>query len=276
MNLRQTLASLQPALPALEARVLLCHVLEKNASWLLAHPELEFPPEKQSMLNSVVQRFQHGEPLPYILGHWEFYGLDFDVSPDVLIPRPETELLIETALAWAKTRPHPRLPLRCLDIGTGSGIIPVTLAAQLRDSEWTATDISPAALAVARQNAQKHQVDRRIRFIESDLFPVGEPLHYDLVTSNPPYIPSETMLGLEVYGKEPTLALDGGPDGLVVIRRLLAGLTGQMPSGGLVLIEIENRQGPAVTTLAHQHFPAAEIQIHQDLARHDRLLSIRA
>lgn len=289
MNLRQALAELQSTFPALEARVLLAHSLAKPAAWLLAHLEDEFPPEKLPALQGAARRLAAGEPLPYILGHWEFYGLDFDVLPDVLIPRPETELLIETALAWAQTQIQPQQPLRCLDIGTGSGCIPITLATRLPNAGFTATDISPAALAIARQNAQKHGVGERIRFVEADLFGdsvFGDSVFDDsnirisnteyLITSNPPYIPTETLRGLEVYGREPTLALDGGPDGLALIRRLLAGLTANHWQPGLLLVEIENRQGAAVAALAREHLPAADITIQKDLAGHDRLLVVRS
>ncbi len=260
-------------LPMLEWQVLLAHVTGKSRSWLLAHPEAALTPGQQAALEAATRQLQAGVPLPYILGHWEFFGLDFDVSPDVLIPRPETELLIETALAWARTHPPLGPAYRFIDIGTGSGIIPVTLALHVPQAEIVATDISPAALAIARRNARKHGLEERIRFIEVDLLPERlEP--FDILTANLPYIPTATLQTLEIFGREPTLALDGGPDGLQLIRRLLAQITAKKVSVRLILLEIEYRQGAAVNALARQHFPAADIQIKKDLAGHDRLAVI--
>lgn len=272
----------------LEMQVLLAHVTGRSRSWLLAHPEASLTPEQEKALETAARQLQTGVPLPYILGHWEFFGLDFEVSPNVLIPRPETELLIETALAWARTHPPLGSAYRFIDIGTGSGIIPVTLAVHVPSAEITATDISPAALAIARQNAEKHGVEERIRFLEADLLPDDRPLTMgdepmvsglsstvDILTANLPYIPSDTLQELDVFGKEPTLALDGGPDGLDLIRRLLAEITARQVTVGLILLEIENRQGAAVKALARQHFPAADIQIKKDLAGHDRLVIVQ-
>lgn len=263
----------------LEGQVLLAHVMGRSRSWLLAHPEVSLTPEQEQALETVVRQREAGVPLPYILGHWEFFGLDFNVSPEVLIPRPETELLIETALAWARTHPPLGPCYRFIDIGTGSGIIPVTLAVHVPSAEITAIDISPAALAVARQNAEKHGVEGRIRFIKADLleysiFNNSNTRIFDVLTANLPYIPTETLKTLEIFGKEPTLALDGGPDGLQLIRRLLDDITARTVSARLILLEIENRQGAAVEALARQHFPAADIEIKKDLAGHDRLAVI--
>lgn len=268
-------------LPPLERQVLLAHVTGKNRAWLLAHPEANLTPEQEKAFETAARQLEAGVPLPYILGHWEFFGLDFNVSPDALIPRPETELLIETALAWAKRHPPLETAYRFIDIGTGSGIIPVTLALHLPSAEILATDISPAALAIARQNAEKHGVAKRIRFLQANLlddsifeYSSSESSNtrtFDILTANLPYIPTETLKELDIFGKEPTLALDGGPDGLQLIRRLLAQITARKISARLILLEIENRQGPAVQALARQRFPAADIQIKKDLAGHDRL-----
>lgn len=268
-----------------ERQVLLAQVTGQSRAWLLSHAEVSLTPEQVAALETAQKRFDEGVPLPYILGHWEFFGLDFIVTPEVLIPRPETELLIETALHWVRANPKPAY--RFLDVGTGSGIIPITLAVHVPRAESLATDISPAALAVARRNAEKHGVAERITFIEADLLPNderlttnresvvdGSPLVVDLVTANLPYIPTETLKELEVFGKEPTLALDGGADGLDLIRRLLAGLTAKMAPGSCLLLEIENRQGLAVSALARETFPAAEVQVKKDLAGHDRLVVI--
>ena len=266
--------------PALDAQVLLAHVLGKNRAWVMAHPEAQLTPEQESALETAIAQRQAGTPLPYILGEWEFFGLDFEVTPDVLIPRPETELLIETALAWLRT--HPQHVYRFLDVGTGSGCIAVTLAVHVPRARIVATDISPAALAVAFGNAVKHGVEERIDFVEADLLPVdngqwttdGGLSTINLIAANLPYIPDETLIELDVYTHEPALALDGGPDGLDLIRRLLALIAGKMDAGSLVLFEIENRQGAAAHLLARAAFPNAEIFIKKDLAGHDRLLVI--
>ena len=295
--LREIAQHLPGETPVLDAQVLLAHILGKNRAWLLAHPEVQLTSPQADALETAIGQLQAGTPLPYILGEWEFFGLDFDVTPDVLIPRPETELLVETALAWLRT--HPQHVYRFLDVGTGSGCIAVTLAVHVPRARIVATDISPDALAVAFGNAVKHGVEERIDFVEADLLPVdGGPFDgaqggvstvygllstVNVLTANLPYIPTETLHGLDVYTHEPTLALDGGPDGLETIRRLLTLIAGQMeegsalndPSkGSLVLLEIENRQGLAVKALARAAFPAAEIFIKKDLAGNDRLVVI--
>lgn len=272
--------------PRLDAQVLLAHILRRDRSWVLAHPEATLTPEQENALQTDLRRLQAGTPLPYVLGHWEFFGLDFEVTPDVLIPRPETELLIENALEWVRTHPEP--VYRFIDVGSGSGCIPVSLAVHVPRAEILATDISPAALAVARRNAERHGVQDRITFVECDLLPAtidggrwtvdatvdGPPSTVQLVTANLPYIPSETVKGLQIARHEPLLALDGGPDGLVLIRRLLALLSPQMDTGQLVLLEIEASLGPAAQALAEAAFPAAIVRIQKDLAGHDRLVII--
>lgn len=289
-TLPREIASLLPGeTPALDAQVLLAHVTGQNRAWVLAHPEASLTPEQESAIETAIRQLQDGMPLPYVIGHWEFFGLDFDLTPDVLIPRPETELLVETALGWVRT--HPEAAYRFMDVGTGSGCIPVALAVHVPRATITATDISPAALAVAHRNAQKHGVEDRITFVECDLLPqtiddrpwtvnpdtstVYHPLStVNVFTANLPYIPTETLTGLDVYNREPTLALDGGSDGLDLIRRLLALLTAKTAKGSLILLEIEERQGAAVQALARAAFPNAEIQIKKDLAGIDRLAII--
>jgi release factor glutamine methyltransferase len=272
-------------LKTFEMQVLLAHVTGQSRAWLLSHPEASLTPEQEKTIETAKRRFGEGVPLPYILGHWEFFGLDFNLTPDVLIPRPETELLIETALRWIRTYPKPAY--RFIDIGTGSGIIPITLATHVPRAELVATDISSTALKVARTNAEKHGVSERIQFIEADLLPdngrwttdgetavIGLWSTVDILTANLPYIPTETLKTLEIFGKEPALALDGGADGLELISRLLVALTAKMATGSLILLEIENRQGLAVKALARAAFPASDIQIKKDLAGHDRLAVI--
>ncbi|MEJ5223988.1 MAG: peptide chain release factor N(5)-glutamine methyltransferase [Anaerolineales bacterium] len=256
--------------PALDARVLLAHVTGQSAAWLLAHPEAEVTPEHAQAYEDALHRLALGEPLPYILGHWEFFGLDFEVTPDVLIPRPETELLVEKALRWLKKHPTRR---RAVDVGTGSGCIAVALAAHIPDLSIVATDISPAALDVARRNIHKHGLSERIQTECCDLLPLDtRPL--DLIVANLPYIPTDTLRSLDVYGREPTLALDGGPDGLDIIRDLMARAPRRLAPGGLMLLELEASQGIQAVALAYDTFSSASIHLHKDLAGHDRLLEI--
>lgn len=273
-NPREIAQHLPGETPLLDAQVLLAHVFGKSRSWVLAHPEEQLTPKQETALETAIAQLRAGTPLPYILGQWEFFGLDFDVTPDVLIPRPETELLIETALAWLRT--HPEHVYRFLDVGTGSGCIAVTLAIHVPRARIVATDISPEAIAVAFGNAVKHGVEERIDFVECDLLPMDDGLlsTVNILTANLPYIPSQTLLGLDVYTHEPTLALDGGPDGLTLIQRLLTLIAGRMDKGSLVLLEIENRQGAAVKALARAAFPDADIHIKKDLAGQDRLVVI--
>jgi release factor glutamine methyltransferase len=257
----------------LDAQVLLAHVTGHTRSWLLSHPEAGLNPVQEKTIHSAVQQLQAGTPLPYVLGHWEFFGLDFTVTPDVLIPRPETELLIEYALGYIRS--HPNHIYRIIDIGTGSGIISISLAVHVPQASLVATDISQAALKVAQANAERYGVAQSIQFIQADLLPI-EPADngFDLICANLPYIPSDTLKSLEIYGKEPTLALDGGMDGLDLIRRLISLLSLEKISHRLILLEIEQRQGLAVSMLARASFPDARIEIKKDLAGHDRLVII--
>jgi release factor glutamine methyltransferase len=254
----------------LDAQLLLAHVLGHPRVWLLAHKETHLTPPQLDEAEKAFARLLAGEPLPYILGHWEFFGLDFNVTKDVLIPRPETELLVEKAISRMTNRPEAR---SVADVGTGSGIIAVTLAAKLPHIRILATDISPAALKVAKANAKKHNVADRIEFIEADLLP--EKSRIDLLCANLPYIPTQTLRGLPIFGREPTLALDGGPDGLDIYRRLFTLSKNHLTPTAMLLCEIEETQGNAALELAHEVFPNAFAQIEKDLTGRDRLLEIQ-
>lgn len=263
--------------PQLDAQVLLAHVTGEPRTRVLAHPELELTPEQTEKLESLVRRLEQGEPLPYVIGHWEFFGLDFDLTPDVLIPRPETELLVERAISWLEASPSSRT---IADIGTGSGCIAASLATHVPDAHILATDISPKALEVARSNARKFDLLRTIEFVECDILPSSSdsqsargPFH--LICANLPYIPTEKLRNLPVYQHEPTLALDGGPDGLDPFRKLFNLTPRWLASGGLILLEVEATRGTAVLSLAYDTFSAAEMHLHQDLAGQDRLLEIQ-
>lgn len=262
--------------PDLDASVLVAHILNKPRAWVLAHPELTLTSEQQEQLDDSLARLELGESFPYILGHWEFFGLEFDVTPDVLIPRPETELLVEKAIVWLQESPVRRT---VADVGTGSGVIAVSIAMNVPDVKILATDISLEALEVARKNALKFDVIDKVDFVQCDLLPyhidtLPTERHFDLICANLPYIPTDTLHNLPVFGREPTLALDGGADGLDPFRRLLELAPEWLAPGGLILMEIESSLGIQALALACDAFSNARVNLHQDLAGHDRLLEI--
>ncbi|MFN3762142.1 MAG: peptide chain release factor N(5)-glutamine methyltransferase, partial [Anaerolineae bacterium] len=251
----------------LEAEVLLAHVTGLTRTALLAHPERPLTADEQAHYQDLLARRRAGVPLPYLTGRIEFCGLEFIVTPEVLIPRPETETLVERALA--------RDPRTVVDVGTGSGCVAVALAVRLPRARVYATDLSRAALRVAAINAHRHGVADRIHFLQADLAsPLKGPV--DLVVSNPPYVAEEEWASLpeSVREHEPRLALDGGPGGLRVIRRLLADAARLLCPGGAVLVEIGAAQGPAVAALARAAFPKAQVRVHPDLAGRDRILEV--
>jgi release factor glutamine methyltransferase len=257
---------------ALDAQVLLAHILGKPRSWVLAHPEVVLTPDQSNILASSLARLEGGEPLPYILGHWEFFGLDFKVTPATLIPRPETELLVECALEWLLAHPERRL---AVDVGTGTGCIAIALAAHVPDLRLLACDLSLGALRVAQRNIHSHSVQDRVLCLQADLLPAVVP-KIDLICANLPYIPTTTLQNLRVARQEPFLALDGGPDGLNLVRRLLQSAAGILAPGGLVLLEIEASRGAAALQLARSAFPHSGVELIQDLAGRHRLICIQA
>jgi release factor glutamine methyltransferase len=273
--------------PVLDAQVLLAWITGRSRSWVMAHPELELNPIQEKMLTESLSQLISGVPLPYVIGKWEFYGLEMIVSQDVLIPRPETELLVDKALDWLRSNPENRT---VIDSGTGSGCIAVALADRIPDLQVIATDISEQALVVARQNAIKHKVADRIEFECCNLFPknlasvwsrfstpIGKnPSGAYLITANLPYIPTAILKGLKVYGREPELALDGGDDGLVVIQRFFEQVPMYLEPGGIILMEIEASQGISALSLARDNFSDGKIHLYQDLSGRDRILEINS
>jgi release factor glutamine methyltransferase len=268
----------QGDLPEAEVQIILAHVLGRPRTWLLAHMETSIQTDQLRQAEVDLARLRSGIPLPYILGHWEFYGMDFEVTKDVLIPRPETELLVEKAIGWLNASPLRRT---VADIGTGSGVISVTLAAHIPDLQILATDISLEALKVARHNACKFSVQNHIDFLQCDLLPHHiDPLpterHFDLICGNLPYIPTEKLHALPIFGREPSVAVDGGPDGLELYRRLFELTPAWLAPRGLMLFEIEATLGPQALSLAFDAFSEdVTLHLHQDLAGNDRLLEIQ-
>ncbi len=200
----------------------------------------------------------------------------FAVSPAVMIPRPETEQLVEVGIGWLKANPTRRF---AADIGTGSGCISAALAAVIPDLRLIAVDCSSQALMLASANARRHAVDDRITFVLGDLFPASSEYpcqpSFDLVCANLPYIPTAALEGLPVARREPLLALDGGWDGLDLIRRFLALAPLKVAPAGLILLEIESGQAAQVELLARSNFPLAKISVLQDLAGNDRVVKIQ-
>ena len=257
--------------PNLDAQILLANTLVKSRAWIISHPERILTASEVSTWRVYLISLQNGMPLPYVLGHWEFYGMDFTVTPDTLIPRPETELIVEHALDWLQVDQNPHV---AVDIGTGSGCIALALAKHDPNLTVVACDLSLSALKIASSNSYQHDLDERVHFLQCDLLSsIAE--KFDLICANLPYIPSETLSTLKVYGHEPNLALNGGSAGLDFIAQLLKDAPSYMQPGGLILIEIESTQGSQVKSLAIQHFPFANISLISDLANHDRVVKIQ-
>jgi release factor glutamine methyltransferase len=243
------LTAAQVGSPRLNAELLLMFSLGCDRAHLYAHPERELTAAESARYDTALAERARGVPAQYITEHQEFWGMDFIVSPVVLIPRPETEHVIETVLACVGWAPLPAT-LRIVDVGTGSGCIAVALAKELPSAEIQATDISPAALEIARTNAARHQLENRIQFHESDLlqklaipkletrnFETGQ---FDFVVSNPPYVgeSEEDQVQLEVRKFEPRNAVFAGPTGLEVIARLIPQAKAALKPGGWLVMEI--------------------------------------
>lgn len=258
--------------PRLDAELLLAHTVEANRAAVLARPDRRLTPKQLTRFRYLVERRAAREPLAYILGEREFFGLAFAVDPRVLIPRPETELLVEEALRLARARPEPRLA----DVGAGSGAIAVSLAVHLRQARVYALDDSAGALAVTAENARRHGVADRITPLQGNLLaPLPEPV--DVVTANLPYVaaPEWEALAPEIRLYEPRAALDGGSDGLGLIRGLVSTAAPHLLRGGALLLEIGAAQGAPVVELARRHFPEAEIRLEQDYGGLDRLVIVQ-
>lgn len=231
--------------PRANAEFLLAHLLHTSRTWLTAFGQEPLPADKQQAYERLVARHANGEPLAYITGFQPFCNLEISVTPDVLIPRPETEELVD----WAAHFFNPAAPLKILDLCTGSGCIALALAAQLPHACVTAVDISPRALQVARHNAERLKLQEKITFIESDLWEKVQG-DFDIIVSNPPYIPSGDLPGLmrEVQA-EPALALDGGPDGLQLTRQIIRRAGRFTHAGSILGLELCQGQPAGVAAL---------------------------
>jgi len=259
----------------LEAEVLLRHVLKIDRAAMFRDLDEDITMEDSSNIASLVKRRIKREPLAYITGVKEFYGLPFVVSEDVLIPRQETELLVDTAIVQAKSLGKNEISI--VDVGTGSGAIAVSLALNIPTSSIIAVDISEAALAIADDNRRTHGLYSRVKLRRGNLL---EPIidKIDILVSNLPYIRSDRLTSLqEEVLKEPVVALDGGYDGLELIKRLLFQAVDKMSNPGVILFEIDSDQASEAVKLSQQFFPSAITTVLKDLSNNERavLLEIR-
>jgi release factor glutamine methyltransferase len=260
----------------LDAEVLLRHVLhlEPEGLFLRRHEQIGAP--DQERFQGLLDRRAAHEPVAYLTGHKEFWSLDFMVTPAVLIPRPETELLVELTLEHAREYSHAS-PLRVLDIGTGSGAIAVSLAKHLPDAQVWALDVSAAALGVAEANAKRHGVEKRTRFFAGDLFSALSQADaiFDIIVSNPPYIRRAELAALEpeICQWEPFTALDGGADGLDFYWRIIHSSPSHLRDGGKVFFETGSELAEAVVAIFARSGSYLPASIYQDYARRDRVVA---
>lgn len=283
MTLKQWLNNAQAQLQAkgiasaqIDSELLLAHVLHQDKAYLLSHSEDSLPPQKIKEATTLLQRRLAHEPLAYILGYKEFFGLTIKTDKRALIPRWESECLVEAADDWLQKHPHARV---IAEVGTGSGAIILSLAKKHPNHTFFATEISPEALALAQDNAQQIGLNA-ITFLPGDL---GQPLteqglhgKIDLLVANLPYIPTPLLKNLDptVTYYEPNLALEGGEDGLDYYRRFLPQAVSLLAPGGLLLCEHDYDQGEAMRQIAQTSFPHAQITTLTDYLRHDRVLSL--
>jgi release factor glutamine methyltransferase len=257
--------------PRLDAEVLLAHARNCKRIQLYTEYDHELPEPVRAHMRELVQRRANKEPVAYLVGHREFFSLDLRVTPAVLIPRPDTETLVMAALDAARSLAEPKV----LDLCAGSGCVAVAVAKNCPTAHLTATDDSAAALEIARENVETHGLGDRVTLCAGDLFaalPAGA--KFDIIASNPPYVPTEEIerLQADVRAFEPKEALDGGPDGLAVIRRLLAAAPDWLLPHGVVLVELSPEQADAVERLARETGRYRDTAILKDLAARPRVL----
>lgn len=273
----QRLASAGLDSPRLDSEVLLAYLLGLTRSQLYTHSDRALSPAERAGFEELIKRRFRHEPVAYLVGVKAFYGLDLAVDPRVLIPRPETELLVDLALDLVgKIRAQGHQPVRLADVGTGSGAIALAIAANEPTVEVLATDISPAALALAQDNARRLGLADKISFQHGNLLsPLSGRVH--LIVANLPYIAEAEWPGLQpdIADFEPAMALAGGADGLATIRDLLNQAPAYLEPGGAVLLEIGSLQGKAVAQLAVQAFPHGFVEVVTDYAYQDRIVQVQ-
>ncbi len=276
MNLQQVLQEARDILisgniedAVLECEVLLMHVLKISRTTLHTDTECELTPAQYEEYISLVRRRLDGEPSAYITGNREFFGLDFYVTPAVLIPRPETELLVEKVISLAGERSCRTM----VDVGTGSGVVAVCMALNLIETVIYATDISGAALDVALENCRRHNVEDRITLLEGDMLePLPEPV--DMIVANLPYVRKTDLQGVNTIGYEPEIALNGGGDGLQYVVRLIRQSLSKLLRGGSILLEVGEGQSEAASRQLESMYPYGDVDIFPDLAGIERVVRL--
>lgn len=260
---------------SVEAELLLGHILGISKTQLYTEPERSLTSVETEHLYHLVQRRLDHEPAAYILGHCEFYGIDFCIDCHTFIPRPETELLVEKAVELAQRISQPGKRITIADVGTGCGAIAISLALALPQAKIYATDISASALQVAGMNCRRHAVSSQVELLQGNLLePLSQPV--DMIVANLPYIKSCEFRDLspEVRNFEPTTALAGGEDGLDKIQQILEQMPGKLNYGGCFLLEIGQGQGRVVTSLIKSYFPQASIELISDLGGIERVVKV--
>lgn len=266
--------------PRLSAELLLAHVLDAPRIKLYTDYDRALSEQQLAAMRALVQRAAEEEPIAYLTGRAHFFGLEFEVSRDVLIPRPDTETLVENVLQLARNQPGFEAP-RVLDLCTGSGCVAAAIAQRLKTAGVVAVDISPAAVTMARRNVERLGLSDRVVVEQGDLY---EPLArmvdtqpFQLIVANPPYITTAKVAELDrsVKDYEPLVALDGGPDGLVLHRRILDGAPNRLALGGRVYLEIAFDQGELAMQVASEHPAFEEARVLKDYGGRDRVLTAR-
>ena len=274
--LASTRRTLEPTLPdaEIEAEVLVRLASGMDRTSLYASLNEPVDADASRQLESLVQRRRSGEPLAYITGRREFYGLEMDVSPDVLVPRQETETLVENVIEFTESR-WPEAPVTIVDVGTGSGAIAVALATRLSNATVIATDISSKALEIAAANRRRHGVEDRVSLLRCDMLD-GLAGRFDVIVSNPPYIASGDMPELPSdVRREPAVALDGGDDGLRATERLVRQSAELLAPNGGLFIEIAPDQPQAVAAIVHRWIPGSRVSTGNDLSDTPRTVLVQ-
>jgi release factor glutamine methyltransferase len=272
-QLAKTRAELQAArIPYawLDAEILLAHVLNSSRVRLHTHPEERLTAPQRRRLQSLTHRRGERVPIPYLTGQREFYGYELKVTPAVLIPRPESELLVDLAIQWLKRHPAAR---RVIDLGTGSGAVAIAVAKAVPAVRVEAIDVSARALRVAAVNVSRHRLRTRITTVKGDLLRGARPS--DLIIANLPYISErQKRVRPRELDYEPALALDGGADGLALIRSAVAQAPAVLRPGGALLLECDPSQARRLVRLSGKQWPAANVSVHKDLAGRDRVIRV--
>ena len=266
---RELLASHKIEDASLEAELLLRHTLKIDRAQFYTEPDRTLTKQQEETYRQFIERRIKGEPSAYITGHREFYGLDFNVDDNVLIPRPETELLVEQAIAHAAKNQHPVI----VDVGTGCGAIAISLAVHLPQAKIYAVDISEAALKVASRNCRKHRVRDRVKLLAGDLLE-PTPTSVDIIIANLPYVLTTDVPQVNTFGFEPCLALDGGMDGMDIIKRLCLQAKDRLRPDGCLLLEIGIGQSKIVAELLQELYPSVNIDFVPDLRGIKRVVCV--